>query len=79
MVNISNSDSGMAELKKLLEEQQKLNKVKYDQIAKLENQVKIISIDNEDLKAQLNKNQFYDASGEEGDDVIEVNVQELTA
>ena len=35
-------------------------------------------IDNEDLMAQLNKDQFYDASGEEDDDVIEVNVQELT-
>ena len=71
MVSISNSDSGMVELKKLLEVQQKLHKAKDDQIATLENQVRILGIDNKDLTAQLNKDQFYDASEEE-DDVIEV-------
>ena len=78
MVSISNSDSGKAKLQKLLEAQQKMHKVKDEQIAKLENQVRILGTDNEDLTAQLNKDQFYDASGKEDDDVIEVNVQELT-
>ena len=49
MVSISSSDSGMVELKKLLEAQQKLHEAKDDQIAKLENQVKILGADNEDL------------------------------
>ena len=78
MVSISNSDSGMAELKKLLEEQQKLHKVKDDHIGKLENQVRILGVDNEDLMTQLNKDQFYHASGEEYDDALEVKAQELT-
>ena len=71
MVSISSLDSGMVELKKLLEEQQKLHKAKDDQIAKLENQVRILGTNNEDLIAQLNKEQFYDVS-EEDDDVMEV-------
>ena len=79
MVNISNSNSEMEELKKLLEEQQKLHKAKDDQIAKLENQVRILDVDNEDVTAQMSKDQFYDASGEEDDDVIEVNAPELKA
>ena len=61
----------MVELKKLLEVQQKLHKAKDDQIAKLENQVKILGTDNEDFTAQLNKDQFYDAN-EEDYDVTEV-------
>ena len=79
MVNISNLDSGMAELKKLLEEQQKLHKMKDDQIAKLENQVRILGVDNDDLTIQLNKDQFYDASEKEDDDLIKVNALILTA
>ena len=79
MVSISNSDSGMGEWKKLLEEQQKLHTLKDDQIAKLKNQVRILDTDNEDLTAQLKKDQFYDASGEDYDDVIEMNVLVLTA
>ena len=78
MVSISNSNSGMVELKKLLEDQQKLHKAKDDQIAKLENQVRILGANNEDLTAQLNKDQFYDAS-EEDDDVIEVQAPTLAA
>ena len=71
MVSISNSASGMIELKRLLEEQQKLHKTKDDQISKLENQVRILDANNEDLTAQLNKDQFYDANGDD-DDVTEV-------
>ena len=55
-----------------------MNKAKDEQIAKLQNQVRILGADNEDLTAQLNKDQFYDASGVENDDVTEINVQELT-
>ena len=76
MVSISNSDSGMLELKKLLEAQQKLLKAKDDQIAKLENQVRILDADNEELTAQLNQDQYYDAN-EEDDDVIEVQAPTL--
>ena len=71
MVSISNSDSGMVELKKLLEAQQKLHKAKDDQIAKLENQVRLLGADNEELIALLNQDQYYDAN-EEDDDVAEV-------
>ena len=71
MVSISNSDNGMVELKKLLEAQQKLHKAKDDQIAKLENQVRLLGADNEELTALLNQDQYYDAS-EEDDDVAEV-------
>ena len=71
MVSISNSDSGMVELRKLLEAQQKLHKAKDDQIAKLENQMRILSANNEELTALLNQDQYYDASKED-DDVIEV-------
>ena len=48
-------------------------------MAKLENQVRILDANNEDLTAQLSKDQFYNASGEEDDDVIEVNALELIA
>ena len=51
MVSISNLDSERIELKKLLEVQQKLYKAKDDQIAKLENQVRILGMDNEELTA----------------------------
>ena len=71
MVSIFNSDSGMVELKKLLEAQQKLHKAKDEQIAKLENQVRLLGADNEELTALLNQDQYYDAS-EEDDDVTEV-------
>ena len=76
MVSISNSDSGMVELKKLLEAQQKLHKAKDDQIAKLENQVRILGTDNEELTAQLNQDQYYDAS-EEDDDIAEVQAPDV--
>ena len=71
MVSISNSDNGMVELKKLLEAQQKLHKAKDDQIAKLENQVRLLGANNEELTALLNQDQYYDAS-EEDDAVTEV-------
>ena len=76
MVSISNLDSGMVELKKLLEDQQKLHKAKDDQIVKLENQVRILGMDNEELTAQLNQDQYYDAS-EEDDDITEVQAPTL--
>ena len=71
LVSISNLDSGIVELKKLLEAQQKLHKAKDDQIAKLENQVQLLGADNEELTALLNQDQYYDAN-EEDDDVTEV-------
>ena len=76
MVSITSSDNRMVELKKLLEAQQKLLKAKNDQILKLENRVRILGADNKDLTAQLNKDQFYDAS-EEDDDVIEMQAPPL--
>ena len=76
MVNISNLDNGMVEMKKLLEVQQKLHKAKDDQIAKLENQVRILGADNEDLTPQLNQDQYYDAS-EEDDDVTKMQAPTL--
>ena len=71
LVSISNFDSEMDELKKLLDDQQKLHKAKDDQIAKLENQVRLLGADNEELIALLNQEQYYDPSGED-DDVTEV-------
>ena len=71
MVSISNSDSGVVELKKLLEVQQKLHKAKDEQIAKLETQVRILGADNEELTAQLNQEQYYDPS-EEDEEIEEV-------
>ena len=71
LVSISNFDSEMDELMKLLDAQQKLHKAKDDQIAKLENQVRLLDADNEELTALFNQDQYYDAS-EEDDDVAEV-------
>ena len=42
----------------------------------MENQVRILDADHEDLTAQLNKDQLYDAN-EEDDDVIEVQAPTL--
>ena len=71
LVSISNFDSEMDELKKLLDSQKKLHKAKDDQIAKLENQVWLLGADNEELTAQLNQDQYYDGS-EEDNNVAEV-------
>ena len=54
LVSISNFDSEMDELKKSLDVQQKLHKAKDDQIAKMENQVRLLDADNEELTALLN-------------------------
>ena len=51
LVSISNFDSEMDELKKSLEDQQKLHKAKDDQIAKLETQMRILGADNKELIA----------------------------
>ena len=51
LVSISNFDSEMDGLKKLLDDQQKLHKAKDEQIAKLENQVRLLGADNEELTA----------------------------
>ena len=45
-------------------------------MTRLEDQVRILGADNEELTAQLNKDQFYDASGED-DDVTKVIAQEV--
>ena len=71
LVSISNFDSEMDELKKSQDTQQKLHKAKDDQIAKLENQVRLLGADNKELTALLNQDQYYDAS-EEDDEVTEV-------
>ena len=71
LVSISNFDSEMDELKKSLDDQQKLHKAKDEKIAKLENEVRLLDADNEELTPQLNQNQYYDAS-EEDDEIEEV-------
>ena len=71
LVSISNFDNEMDGLKKSLDDQQKLHKAKDEQIAKLENQVRILGADNEELTVQLNQDQYYDAS-EEDDEIEEV-------
>ena len=78
MVSISNSDSGMVELRKLLEVQQKLHKAKDEQIAKLENQMRLLGADNEELTALLNQEQYYDPS-EKDDDVTEVQAPNVVS
>ena len=77
LVNGSNSDNSMAELKNLLEAQQKLNKEKDDQINRLEEQVKVLRANNEDLMAKLNKEQFFDASRKDDNYVREIAAQDL--
>ena len=76
LVSISNFDSEMDELKKSLDDQQKLHKAKDEEIAKLENQVRLLGADNEELTAQLHQDQYYDAS-EEDDEIEEVRAPNI--
>ena len=78
LVSISNFDSDMDGLKKLLDDQQKLHKAKDEQIAKLENQVRLLGADNEELTAQLNQEQYYDPS-EEDDEIEEVQAPNVVS
>ena len=78
LVSISNFDSGMDGLKKLLDDQQKLHKAKDEQIAKLENQVRLLGADNEELTTQLNQEQYYDPS-EEDDEIEEVQAPNVVS
>ena len=76
LVSISNFDSDLDELKKSLDVQQKLHKAKDEQIAKLEDQVRILGADNEELTAQLNQEQYYDPS-EDDDEIEEVQASDV--
>ena len=78
LVSISNFDSEMDGLKKLLDDQQKLHKAKDEQIAKLENQVRLLGADNEEWTAQLNQEQYYDPS-EEDDEIEEVQAPNVVS
>ena len=78
LVSISNFDNEMDGLKKLLDDQQKLHKAKDEQIAKLENQVRLLGADNEELTAQLNQEQYYDPS-EEDDEIEEVQAPNVVS
>ena len=76
LVSGSNLDNLMAKLKNLLEAQEQLNKERDDQIGRLEEQVRVLGADNEDLMTKLNPEQFFNASRNDDNDAREVATQD---